>query len=69
MVLSIITSIYIFFFFAIMEQTFSKIHFIKTAFHKKMEHDILIDSLILYTKKEIEANLILYIKREIILKF
>ena len=52
-----------------MEQTCSKIHFIKTAFHKKMEHDILIDSLILYTKKEIEANLILYIKREIILKF
>ena len=42
-----------------MEQTFSKIHFIKTAFHKKMEHDILIDSLILYTKKEIEANLII----------
>ena len=34
-----------------------------------MAHDILIDSLILYTKKEIEANLILYIKREIILKF
>lgn len=35
-----------------------KIHFIKTVFHKKMEHDILIDSLILYIKKETEENLI-----------
>lgn len=30
-----------------------KIHFIKTVFHKKMEHDILIDSLILYIKKKL----------------
>ena len=52
-----------------MNKHIQKYIFIKTAFHKKMEHDILIDFLILYTKKEIEANLILYIKREIILKF
>lgn len=48
----------IFFFFGCNYGKILKIHFIKTVFHKKMEHDILIDSLILYIKKETEENLI-----------
>lgn len=56
-VVCIITSI-IFFFFGCNYGKILKIHFIKTVFHKKMEHDILIDSLILYIKKETEENLI-----------
>lgn len=55
-VVCIITSII--FFFCCNYGKILKIHFIKTVFHKKMEHDILIDSLILYIKKETEENLI-----------